>query len=96
MTRKPERIRGTALNLLLMACLALLSWMQLSCAAHSHPAPVRHPRAHGVRVVVAQGHVHSARCGHYRHRGHWYHLRGHAHGPRCGHAVVGGVWVLRR
>jgi len=60
-----------------------------------HPRP--HPHAHaGVRVVVAKGHVHTAHCGHYRHRNHWYHLRGHHHGPRCGHALVAGVWVVRR
>ena len=38
----------------------------------------------------------AARCGRYRHRGHWYHLRNHVHGSRCGHVFAGGVWVLRR
>ena len=69
-----------------------------ACAAHSHPAPHahHHRRTAAVRVVVANGHLHTAGCGHYRHRGHWYHVRGHAHGARCGHVFTGGVWVLRR
>ena len=87
--------RAARLGLLLTALLALP--FLAGCVAHAHPAPhAHHAQPRAVRVVVAKGHVHGARCGHYRHRGHWYHLRGHAHGPRCGHLLLGGVWVLRR
>ena len=87
--------RSAAASLVLTAILALP--FLGGCVAHSHPAPHGHRHHPGaVRVVVAKGHVHGARCGHYRHRGHWYHLRGHVHGPRCGHAFVGGFWVVRR
>ena len=88
--------RNTTAGLLLAALLGLP--FLGACVAHGHPVAVAHHHSHGgaVRVVVAKGHVHSARCGHYRHRGHWYHLRGHVHGPRCGHHLVGGVWVIRR
>ena len=48
----------------------------------------------GPPVVVARGHVHSAQCGHYRHRGHWYRAEHHHHGPGCGHRLRGGVWIL--
>ncbi len=93
--RKLRETRITTAGLALTAVLGLP--LLGACAAHTHPAPHgHHARPSAVRVVVAKGHVHSARCGHYRHRGHWYHLRGHAHGPRCGHALVSGVWILRR
>lgn len=93
--KEANQSRATRPGLLLAAVLALP--FLGACVAHSHPAPhAHHHHAGAVRVVVAKGHVHGARCGHYRHHGHWYHLRGHAHGPRCGHALVGGVWVLRR
>jgi hypothetical protein len=49
----------------------------------------------GPPVIVAHGHVHSAHCGHYKHRGRWYHASHHHHGPGCGHTLRGGVWMLR-
>ncbi len=93
--KKPLGARLSTAGLLLAAVLGLP--LLGACATHNHPAPHGHRHVHGgVRVAVTAGHVHGARCGHYRHRGHWYHLRGHVHGRRCGHAFVGGVWVLRR
>lgn len=93
--RQLQTARAAHLGLLLATLLALP--FLASCVSHAHPAPhAHHPRPTAVRVVVAKGHTHGARCGHYRHHGSWYHLRGHVHGPRCGHAFVGGVWVLRR
>ena len=50
----------------------------------------------GPPVVIAHGHVHSAYCGHYRYRGHWYVSHGHRHGPGCGHRFHSGVWILVR
>lgn len=50
----------------------------------------------GAPVVVARGHVHDVRCGHYTYRGRWYHAPGHHHGPRCGHVHRGGVWIRVR
>lgn len=50
----------------------------------------------GPPVVIAHSHVHSSACGHYKHRGRWYHAQGHHHGPRCGHVHRGGVWILVR
>ena len=50
----------------------------------------------GSPVVIASGHRHHARCGHYQHRGRWYHSEGHAHGKKCGHRLRGGVWILVR
>jgi hypothetical protein len=50
----------------------------------------------GPPVVVAHGHAHSAHCGHFKHRGRWYHSQGHHHGPGCGHKLRGGVWILLR
>ena len=47
-------------------------------------------------VVIKKGHVHSARCGHYRHNNKWYFVNGHVHGKRCGHAKVNNVWVIRK
>jgi hypothetical protein len=54
---------------------------------------VRDPRPQV--VVVKAGHVHTARCGHYRHGKTWYLVKGHVHGPRCGHVKVNGVWIVR-
>ena len=94
--KKRSDARTTAPGLVLTALLGLP--LLGACVAHSHPVAAAHHHTHAgaVRVVVAKAHVHGVRCGHYRHRGHWYHLRGHVHGPRCGHVVAGGVWVLRR
>ena len=87
---KPPRARANAAALVLAATIGLP--LLAACVAHPH----HHARPAAVRVVVAKGHAHTARCGHYRHRGHWYHLRGHVHGASCGHRLVAGVWVVRR
>ena len=65
------------------------------CAAHAHPHPHRHPRPAAKVMFVSPGHHHTARCGHYRHRGRWYYVKGHVHGPRCGHVWVRGVWRVK-
>lgn len=83
--RKP-----TPIVLALLAALALLA----TGCVHAHPRPVNH--SHAKVVTVEKGHVHSTRCGHYRHEGRWYHVKGHVHGKRCGHVQVRGVWVIRR
>ena len=64
------------------------------CATASHAQHHQHKTATRA-VVVKSSHTHSARCGHYRHKGNWYHLKNHVHGKRCGHAHVKGVWVVR-
>ncbi len=46
-------------------------------------------------VVITRGHVHTARCGHYRRHGRWYFAGDHVHGGGCGHAWVNGVWIVR-
>jgi hypothetical protein len=63
------------------------------CARHHphHGAPPPNARV----VVIQKGHVHSAKCGHYRHGKNWYHAKGHVHGPRCGHHKANGVWIIR-
>jgi hypothetical protein len=73
--------------------LAAAGWLLVGCAVHVRPSS-HHHHAKEV-VVVPKGHVHHARCGHYRQHGRWYHLQGHVHKRGCGHVVVGGVWVLR-
>lgn len=50
---------------------------------------------HAHVVVIEAGHVHTARCGHYRHGKRWYYVKGHKHGPRCGHHFVGGFWIVK-
>lgn len=60
---------------------------------HHHPAAHHHPRARV--VVIEHGHAHSAGCGHYFHRGRWFHLAGHHHARGCGHVWAGGIWRLR-
>lgn len=88
-TRKPTPI--------LLALLAALALLATGCvhkgSVHAHPRPAHH--SHAKVVTVKTGHVHSVRCGHYRHEGRWYHLAGHVHGKRCGHVKVRGVWVIR-
>ena len=71
----------------------LLATFTVGCTAHVHPA--RHHHEHAKVVVVRKGHVHSDKCGHYLHKGRWYHVERHVHGKRCGHVKVRGVWVLR-
>jgi hypothetical protein len=44
-------------------------------------------------VVVVQGHVHDAHCGHYFVGGSVYYMHGHHHGPGCGHSWNGKIWV---
>lgn len=56
---------------------------------------VGHPQNAKV-VVVKKGHVHTARCGHYRYNGRWYIVKNHVHGSRCGHRFVRGAWVFKR
>ena len=63
---------------------------------HHHGPPAVHgarPVSHGAVVVVPAGHVHDARCGHYRYRGNWHQSAGHLHGDGCGHVHRGGHWV---
>lgn len=56
---------------------------------------VGHP--HNAKVVVVKkGHLHTARCGHYRYNGKWYIIKNHAHGPKCGHHFVSGVWIFKK
>lgn len=52
-----------------------------------------HGHVRGGAVVIAEGHVHSASCGHYYSGGSWYLAEGHHHGPGCGHILRGGIWV---
>ncbi len=54
-----------------------------------------HVRHGGALVVVSGSHVHTDRCGHYRHGNRWFLLNGHRHGMRCGHAFTGGHWTLK-
>ncbi len=89
---KLRQARATA-GALLLAAVAGLPLVS-GCAVHAHPAPP--PHRHAAPVAVAAVHVHSVRCGHYRHRSRWYHLRGHVHGRGCGHQLVGGIWILKR
>lgn len=73
------------------ACCLLAALTLLGCTVHT-VVPARPVRARV--VVLPAGHVHTVRCGHYRHAGRWYYLPGHVHGPGCGHRLVAGVWVL--
>ncbi len=80
----------------LLAALLLFGFAvpMTGCAAHHHRARVvHHPQAKA--VVIKKGHVHTDRCGHYRHNGRWYFIKGHVHGAKCGHHKVKGVWVVR-
>ena len=72
--------------------LAALLALPLGACVHAHAGVGVHL---GPPVVIAHGHVHSAQCGHFRHRRHWYHAPGHVHGQGCGHRFHGGVWVYR-
>jgi hypothetical protein len=47
----------------------------------------------GAGCVVEAGHIHSADCGHFQHRGGWHYSPGHIHRDGCGHLLRGGVWV---
>ena len=53
------------------------------------------PRAprHGRAVVIKAGHKHTAHCGHFQHKGAWFHSTGHKHGPGCGHHLRGNIWI---
>lgn len=78
-----RRVLALAAAVLLGACLA-------GCIIRAHG----HPHGGGMAVVIPHGHVHSAHCGHYFHKGKWYHWHGHRHGPGCGHILRGGVWII--
>lgn len=96
-TPGPRRNRRRAAGLARgkpLAIAALLALALTGCVVHARQAPAHHHAARA--VVVPAGHVHSHRCGHYRHGGHWYHLAGHLHRRGCGHVFVGGVWVVGR
>ncbi len=88
-----HRIRRGLLTGLAVVALFVLT----GCTAHAHVRPA-HPHVHAKArvVVVEKGHVHSKKCGHYRHGGRWYYVKGHVHKAGCGHVHVKGVWVLRR
>jgi hypothetical protein len=53
------------------------------------------PRAHlyGRAVIINPGHKHSAHCGHFHHKGRWFHASSHKHGPNCGHHMRTGIWI---
>ncbi len=69
--------------------LALAAILGMSgCIVHAHGHPP------GKVVVVEKGHVHTDHCGHYHHRGGWYHSAGHVHQAGCGHQFRGGIWVV--
>ena len=63
--------------------------------------PPPHAKAHGLKkhhhgsaVAIKKGHGHSAHCGHYKHKGKWFHHGGHAHKHGCGHVLSGGIWIF--
>lgn len=74
------------MRLLFAATILILS----GCVVHGHG---RHGHVHGPSMVIESGHVHHDSCGHYHHRGHWYHSNGHVHRHGCGHAFRGGMWI---
>ncbi len=74
-----------------LALVTTLAAALVGCVVHARPAPRLGPT-----VVIAKGHVHTDRCGHFSHQGHWYLAQGHVHGRHCGHHLRGGVWVLVR
>jgi hypothetical protein len=77
-----------------LALVSALTLLTAGCGRTVTRTRIVHPN--GAQVVVVQkGHVHSTRCGHYRHGNTWYLVKGHAHGARCGHVRVKGVWVIR-
>jgi hypothetical protein len=76
----------------MMTALALAALLGTSgCIVHAHRPP---PPPHRDVVVIERGHVHSDHCGHYYHRGGWYHSQGHVHGASCGHVFRGGLWIV--
>lgn len=68
------------------------AFLLAGCTYHAHVPPRPAPRV----VVIAEGHHHTHRCGHYFHGGRWFHLRGHVHGRGCGHVHLGGIWRIRQ
>ena len=77
-----------------LALVAVVALLTAGCGRTVTRTRVVHPS--GAKVVVVQkGHVHSARCGHYRHGNTWYVVKGHVHRGGCGHVKVRGVWVIR-
>jgi hypothetical protein len=77
-----------------LALLSLFVLFTAGCGRSVTRVRVAHPREAQI-VVVQNAHVHSARCGHYRHDNTWYFVKGHVHGAACGHVKVKGVWVIR-
>jgi predicted small secreted protein len=69
--------------------------LPLAGCAHTHAGVGVNVRL-GAPVKIARGHAHSARCGHFKHRGNWYHAKNHHHAKKCGHKLKGGVWILVR
>ena len=56
---------------------------------------VRGPKIKHPVVVVKKGHIHTPKCGHYRHGGRWYIHKGHIHRKGCGHVFKGKVWIWK-
>lgn len=64
------------------------------CTPYYHPQSFGYGH-NGSPVLLARDHVHSDYCGHYWHRGQWFHISGHTHGSGCGHFLRQGFgWVL--
>jgi len=92
-TRSTRGPSAAVLRIALAGALAVTTVGLFGCVVHPRPAAVVRL---GPPVVIATGHLHTDRCGHFRYDGRWYHVSGHVHGPRCGHVRRGGVWVLVR
>ena len=75
--------------------LLLLTYVMSIATACARPTRVVVREPAPQVVVISKGHVHSAKCGHYRKGNTWYLVKGHKHGKRCGHVKVQGVWVIR-
>lgn len=76
---------------LMFVGLVLLAGATGGCIVARHG---NHHHVYGPAVVIGAGHIHSDHCGHFQHRGAWYHSHGHRHGPGCGHHFRGGFWVV--
>lgn len=93
-------MKNALVALLAVALTAVLT----ACPRHHirppHHGPPGHGKVkvkvhhHGPAVVIKKTHLHSAHCGHYRHKGKWHHHHGHVHGHRCGHVLRRGIWVF--
>jgi hypothetical protein len=76
------------------AFLALACALALASMACARRTTVIEGPHGGKVVVVERGHVHTAHCGHYWHRGSWYHAAAHVHGDGCGHVHREGRWII--